>query len=72
MCLSPSQSMNAMQAPGSKPAKRRFRFSLRSVLVLITLVCIALAWWVVPAERQRVAVAAIRSAGGKARLYLRI
>jgi Leucine-rich repeat (LRR) protein len=51
-------------------AKRRnrfVRFSLRTALILLTLLCLALGWWVVTAERQRDAVAAVRELGGRVR-----
>lgn len=35
------------------------QFSLRMMLVLVTVLCVALSIWIVPAERQRRAVAAI-------------
>ncbi|HWB10442.1 MAG TPA: hypothetical protein VG826_14515 [Pirellulales bacterium] len=47
-----------------KPTRRWMQVSLRTVLVLVTLLCVALSLWVVPAERQRRAVAAIRTRGG--------
>jgi hypothetical protein len=47
-----------------KPKRRWVQVSLRTVLVLVTLLCIALSMWVVPAERQRRAVAAIEKLGG--------
>lgn len=47
-----------------KPNRRWLQFSMRTVLVLVTLLCMALAVWVVPAERQRRAVAAIGKLGG--------
>ena len=46
------------------PKRRWAQLSLRTMLVLVTALCIALAAWVVPAERQRRAVAAIEAAGG--------
>ncbi|HEV7222461.1 MAG TPA: leucine-rich repeat domain-containing protein [Pirellulales bacterium] len=48
-----------------KPKHRWMQFSLRTVLVLVTLLCIALGLWVVPAERQRRAVAAIQELDGR-------
>lgn len=48
-----------------KPKRRWMQVSLRTLLVLVTLLCIALAMWVEPAERQRRAVAAIEALGGK-------
>lgn len=43
---------------------RPWRYSLRSLLVLTALTGIVCACWVVPVERQKSAVAAIREAGG--------
>src|SRR5215469_3129191 len=47
-----------------KPKRRWMQVSLRTVLVLVTLLCVALSVWVVPAERQRRAVKAIEALGG--------
>jgi hypothetical protein len=44
--------------------QRWIRFRLRTAFVALTLVCAFLGWWVVSAERQRDAVAAVREAGG--------
>jgi hypothetical protein len=46
-----------------KPTRRWIQLSLRTTLVLVTLLCVALSLWVVPAERQRRAVAAIEALG---------
>ena len=46
------------------PKRRWMQLSLRTVLVLVTLLCVALGLWIVPAERQRRAVAAIQALGG--------
>lgn len=48
-----------------KPKRCWAQLSVRTLLVLITALCIALAVWVVPRERQRRAVAAIEAAGGR-------
>jgi hypothetical protein len=50
-----------------KPKWRCLQFSLRTVLMLVTLLCLALSMWGVPAERQRRAVAAIEAVGGTVR-----
>jgi Leucine-rich repeat (LRR) protein len=47
-----------------KPKRRWMQVSLRTVLVLVTLVCVALSMWVAPVERQRRAVAAIQELDG--------
>src|SRR5215469_1671698 len=47
-----------------KPKRRWMQVSLRTVLVLVTLLCVALSVWVMPAERQRRAMAAIEKLGG--------
>ncbi|HUY92471.1 MAG TPA: leucine-rich repeat domain-containing protein [Pirellulales bacterium] len=47
-----------------KPIRRCLQFSLATMFVFVTLLCAALAIWVVPAERQRRAVAAIEALGG--------
>src|SRR5687767_3006090 len=44
--------------------RRWLRFSLRTLLVLLTVACVTLGLWVQRAERQRRAVAAIREMGG--------
>ncbi|HVX15342.1 MAG TPA: hypothetical protein VHC22_29400 [Pirellulales bacterium] len=41
------------------------QFSIRLMLTVVTVLCIALSAWVVPAERQRRAVTAIQAVGGK-------
>lgn len=49
----------------SAPTKRRwFRYSLRSFLLCITLICAWLGWKINAARQQRSAVAAIRELGG--------
>lgn len=48
----------------AKSKRRWVQFSLRTVLLLVTLLCVALSVWVVPAERQRRAVQAIEALGG--------
>ena len=47
-----------------KPKRRWMQVSLRTLLVVVTLICVALSLWVVPAERQRRTVAAIEAMGG--------
>ena len=47
-----------------KPTRRWMQLSLRTVFVLIALLCVVLSLWVVPAERQRRTVAAIEAMGG--------
>lgn len=50
---------------GMATSKRRWlQFSLRSGFIMVTLLCVALSLWVVPAERQRRRVAAIEAMGG--------
>lgn len=44
--------------------RRWFQFSIRTLLGLVTLLCVALSMWVVPAERRRRAVAVIEKLGG--------
>ena len=46
------------------PNRRRYAFSLRTLLVALTIVAIWLGWWVRTAERQKQSVAAIRELGG--------
>ncbi|MGH7134315.1 MAG: hypothetical protein ACREHD_01160, partial [Pirellulales bacterium] len=48
-----------------RPKRRWVQFSLRTGILLVTLLCVALSLWVVPAERQRRAVAAIEGLGGQ-------
>ena len=47
------------QSTQTKPKRRWLQFSIRTVLLLVTLLCVGLSLWVAPAERQRRAVAAI-------------
>ena len=47
-----------------KPKRRWLQVSLRTMLLLVTLLCVALATWVVPLERRRRAVEAIKALGG--------
>lgn len=50
--------------PSLVNSKRRWlQFSLRTALVVVTAICVALSTWLVPAERQRQAVAALRAVG---------
>jgi hypothetical protein len=45
---------------GMANSKRRWmQFSLRTGFIIVTMLCVALSMWVVAAERQRRAVAAI-------------
>ena len=46
--------------------RRRFRYSLRGLMLLILVLCIGLGVWAEKARRQRSAVAAILSSGGDA------
>src|SRR5215469_7084776 len=48
-----------------KPRRRWAQFSLRTVLLIVTASCAALSLWVVPAERQRRAVVAVRALDGE-------
>jgi hypothetical protein len=57
--------MAALQLLGSLRKERLVRFSLRTALAVVTLLCILLGWWVVRAERQRVAAEAVRDVGGR-------
>lgn len=56
----------AMNTPLAKlkPNRRWLQISLRSVLVVVSLLCVALSLWVVPLERRRRAVEAIEALGG--------
>ena len=49
----------------TKPKRRWLQFSMRTMLVVVTLSCVALAVWVVPLERQRQAVEAIQAMDGR-------
>jgi hypothetical protein len=48
-----------------KPKRRWMQVSLRTTLVVVTLLCVVLSMWVVPAERQRRAVEAIEALDGR-------
>ena len=50
---------NALAQTKSSP--RWLRFSMRTMLVVVSMICVALAVWVAPVERQRRAVAAIEA-----------
>jgi Leucine-rich repeat (LRR) protein len=47
-----------------KPKRRFFQFSLRSLLVVMLVVCVTLAWKVEKAKKQREAVAWVQESGG--------
>jgi hypothetical protein len=51
--------------PNTKPKGRWLQFSIRTVLVIVTLLCVGLSIWVAAAERPRRAVAAIKELGGR-------
>lgn len=53
-----------------KPKRRWVQVSLRTMLVLVTLLCIALSLWVASAERQRRAIAAIEALDGSEISYV--
>jgi hypothetical protein len=55
------------EAQPSRPRRRMLRYSLRSLLVAVTVLCVALGFWVNGAQRQRQAVADITAAGGVVR-----
>jgi Leucine-rich repeat (LRR) protein len=51
----------------TNPPKRRrrwFAYSLRTLIVLVTIIALWLGWWVHSAREQQKAIAAIRAAGG--------
>ena len=50
----------------AKPKRRWFRFSLRTFLVIVTLICVWLGWEFSSARKQKQAVEAIRAIGGNA------
>lgn len=52
-------------SPPTKRPARRLRFSLRLLLVTLTLLCLALGWWTHRAREQRRIVERIREAGGR-------
>ncbi|BBO33957.1 leucine-rich repeat domain-containing protein [Lacipirellula parvula] len=52
----------------TRPPKRWLKVSLRSLLLAITAVSVALAWYSHGARQRRAAVAAIEAAGGKVRM----
>jgi internalin A len=48
-----------------KPKRRRLRVSLRALMVLVTLLCLGLAWWVNEAKVQKDAVLRLRELGNQ-------
>jgi len=52
------------QTSNATPKHRWFRFSLRTLLIVVVLLSLPLGWFVRQAQRQRKAVEAIRKAGG--------
>ena len=56
--------MTTDQPTPSKPRRRWFQFSLRTLFVLVTVLCVWLAVTVNRARKQREAVAAIEAVGG--------
>jgi hypothetical protein len=48
----------------SKPKRRFLQFSLRTLLVVMLIVCVTLGWKVNKAKRQREAVAWVQESGG--------
>ena len=44
----------------TKPKRRWFRFSLRTLFVVITVICVVVNWKVVPAVQQRQAVSGLK------------
>src|SRR5215471_19817094 len=56
--------MEAISFPSANPRPRWLRYSLRTLLLLMTILCIWLGLQVNAARRQREAVAAILKAGG--------
>jgi hypothetical protein len=53
------------EAKPARPRRRWLRFSLRTLLVGVTLLCVALGFWVNGAQRQRRAVAAVWAIGSR-------
>ena len=53
------------QSPKTRPKRRWMQFSMRTMLVVVSLSCVALAVWVVPAERQRRAIEEFQAMGGR-------
>jgi hypothetical protein len=54
----------ANEAGSARPRRPLLRYSLRTLLAAMTLLCVVLGLWVYGAERQRRAVAAIEADGG--------
>jgi hypothetical protein len=51
--------------PRVQPMRSWIQFSLRTILVLVTVLCVSLGAWIVPAERQRRVTATIDGLGGR-------
>lgn len=50
----------------TKPKRRWFQYSLRTLLIVMTIIAVGLGWWSHKARQQREAVAALEKAGGLA------
>jgi hypothetical protein len=56
---------SASSYDSSRPNRRWFRYSLRTLLLLITLVCVVLGFKIVPVLEQKRAVSAVQELGGQ-------
>jgi hypothetical protein len=57
--------MSVMTEPSAKPRRRWFRFSLRTLLIAVTLLCVWLGYETTQAVRQRRAVELVNGIGGE-------
>jgi len=54
-----------MADTSSPPRSRRFRFSLRAMLLLVTIIAVSLGWTINKARQQKVAAVALMKLGGQ-------
>jgi len=61
-----------MEVKPSKPRRRWFQFSLRTILIPTTIIAVLLGWWSHKARQQREAVAILKGTDGQVRYDCRL